>query len=295
MEPAGLTVTYIDQKCAAALRALSYEAPHKCIINSIDERSPRHEHHLVDSTTQANRTAWETASQKHMREYGKLLAEATTGSSLIDTERELLREVLRRSPEVVHLQSGNGLDDVALVQAGARSVVGIDYSTVAAGAAQRRADELDVACRYVVAVLPDVPLADASADLVHTGKGALIWMPDLAKWAREIVRLLRPSGHLFLYEGHSAVPLWTWDSDQPRIRPDRSYFGRSHVNDTFPANGAVEWQWTLGQIVTAVIAAGMEILHLGEYPEPFWRMGGVQAAAWDGRLPNSFSLLARRS
>jgi hypothetical protein len=45
--------------------------------------------------------------------------------------------------------------------------------------------------------------------------------------------------------------------------------------DTFPARGAVEWQWTLGQIVTAVAAAGMEILHLGEYPEPFWRAGGV--------------------
>jgi hypothetical protein len=45
------------------------------------------------------------------------------------------------------------------------------------------------------------------------------------------------------------VTLWTWDEDLPRIREDRSYFGRSHVNDTFPARGAVEWQWTLGQIV----------------------------------------------
>jgi hypothetical protein len=91
------------------------------------------------------------------------------------------------------------------------------------------------------------------------------------------------------------VILWTWDEDQPRIRDDRSYFARSHVNDTFPARGATEWQWTLGQIVTAVAAAGMEILHLSEYPEPFWRPGGVSAAAWGGRLPNSFALLARRA
>jgi hypothetical protein len=52
---------------------------------------------------------------------------------------------------------------------------------------------------------------------------------------------------------------------------DRDYFGRSHANDTFPAGGAVEW-----------------------YPEPFWRPGGVCAAAWGGQLPNSFALLARR-
>jgi SAM-dependent methyltransferase len=248
----------------------------------------------VDATTRANRDAWELASQKHVREYDDLLAQAAAGSSLIAIERDLLRPVLRRSPEVVHLQSGHGLDDVALVRSGAKSVVGIDYSEVAVGAAQRRAADLGVACRYVVAAVPQVPLADASADLIYTGKGALIWMPDLAAWAGEVVRLLRPSGHLFVYEAHPAVPLWTWDVDRPRIRPDRSYFGRSHVNDTFPASGAVQWQWTLGQIVTSVVAAGMEVLHLAEYPEPFWRAGGVSAAAWDGRLPNSFSLLARR-
>jgi SAM-dependent methyltransferase len=252
------------------------------------------EHRLVDDTTRANWLVWETASHKHVREYADLLAQAASGLSLLDTERGLLGEILRQAPEVVHLQSGHGLEDVALVSAGARSVVGVDYSAVAVGAAQRRADELGVACRYVVAAVPGVPLADASADLVYTGKGALIWMPDLMAWAEDVVRLLRPSGHLFVYESHPSVPLWTWDADEPRIRPDRSYFARSHVNDTFPGNGAVEWQWTLGQIVTAVVTAGMDVLHLGEHPEPFWRAGGVAAAAWKGRLPNTFSLLARR-
>ncbi|MEU6073866.1 class I SAM-dependent methyltransferase [Micromonospora sp. NPDC047074] len=249
----------------------------------------------MDATTRANRRAWEAASQKHVREYQALLAEAAAGSSLVEAERDLLRDVLRRSPDVVHWQSGNGTDDVALVQAGAKSVVGVDYSEVAVRAAQRRANELGVACRYIVAALPGAPLADACADLVYTGKGALIWMPDLARWAQDIVRLLRPSGHLFIYEEHPAAPIWTWDADEPRIRPDRSYFARSHINDTFPAGGAVQWQRTLGEVVTTVAAAGLHILHLGEYADPFWRMGGVDAAAWAGRLPNSFALLARRA
>ena len=124
----------------------------------------------MDPVTRANRGAWEAASRKYVREYDELLAEAAAGSSLTDAERGLLREILRREPEVVHLQSGNGLDGIALVRAGAKSVVGVDYSEVAAG----------------------------------------------------------------------------------------------------------------------------EIVSLTEYPEPFWRMGGVSAAAWDGRLPNSFALLARR-
>jgi SAM-dependent methyltransferase len=248
----------------------------------------------MDTTTRANRDAWEAASEKHIREYAELLAKAASGTSLIPLERDLLREVLDTAPDVVHWQSGHGADDIALLQAGARSVIGVDYSEVAAGAAQRRAIELGAACRYVVAALPGAPLADGCADLVYTGKGALIWMPDLQAWAADIVRLLRPSGHLFIYEEHPAAPLWTWDPDEPGIRPDRSYFAPSHVNDSFPAGGAVQWQRTLAEIVTAVTAAGLHLIHLAEHPDPFWRMGGVTAAAWNGRLPNAFTLLARR-
>lgn len=108
------------------------------------------------------------------------------------------------------------------------------------------------------------------------------------------MRTSHASGHLFVYEEHPAAVLWTWDEDRPRVREDRDYFGRSHVNDTFPAHGAVQWQWTLGQVATAVASVGLQIMHLSEYAEPFWRMGGVSAAAWHGRLPNAYALLARR-
>ena len=247
----------------------------------------------MDPTTKANQAAWNAASQKHIREYDDLLAEAAAGTSLNDLEREVLSPILRRSPAVVHVQSGNGTDDVALVQAGAKHVVGVDYSRVAIHAAQRRANDLGMACRYVLGEVPRTPLASGNADLVYTGKGALMWMRDLPAWAAEIARLLRPGGHVFIYEMHPAAVLWTWDEDQARIREDRDYFGRSHVNDDFPAHGAVQWQWRLGDVVTVLATAGLEILHLGEYGEPFYRWGGVTAAAWDGRLPNAFSLLAR--
>ncbi|GAA1288846.1 class I SAM-dependent methyltransferase [Saccharothrix xinjiangensis] len=248
----------------------------------------------MEPDTTRNRIAWEAASRKHVHEYEELLRQARDGCSLLDRELDLLRPVLRSAPSVVHLQSGHGLDDIALVAAGARSVVGVDYSAVAVASAQRRADELGAACRYVVAELPGAPLRDGCADLVYTGKGALIWMPDLRVWARDAARLLRPSGRLFVYEAHPAAPLWTWDEDEPRIRADRGYFDRRHVNDTFPGHGAVERQATLAEIINAVLAAGLELEHVAEYPEPFWRPDGVDAAAWRGRLPNSFALLARR-
>lgn len=249
----------------------------------------------MDADVRQNRVAWETASQKHVREYDEHLAQARDSSSLLQRELDVLRPLLATAPTVVHLQSGHGLDDIALTKEGARSVIAVDYSETAAGAAQRRSDELSTNCRYVVAALPGAPLANECADLVYTGKGALIWMPDINIWAQDVARLLKPGGHLYVYEAHPMVPMWSWDEDEARIRTDRSYFGRSHINDTFPANGAREWQATLGEIVTAVVTAGLELQTLTEYAEPFWRpQDDTTAAAWQGHLPNSFALLARQ-
>jgi SAM-dependent methyltransferase len=248
----------------------------------------------VEPDVRTNQTVWDLASHKHVREDAELLAEARAGGSLLERELRLLAPLLRSGPLVVHPQSGHGLDDVGLLRAGAARVVGVDYSRVAARAAARRARVLGLEAAYLVAEVPGVPLPDGWADLVYTGKGALIWMRDLAAWARDVARLLRPGGHLFVYEAHPLVPLWTWDADQPRIRPDRSYFGATHRNDTFPGDGAREWQWSLGEIVTTVAGAGLEVRQLSEHPEPFWSPADVDAAAWRGRLPNAFMLLARR-
>jgi SAM-dependent methyltransferase len=250
----------------------------------------------MDPTGQSNRTAWEAAHQDRLWAYDETRDKAASGVSLIGSERALLRDVLAARPVVVHPQSGNAQDDIALVGAGARVVIGVDFSGTAVRVARQRAAELGAACHYLLATVPGVPLRDGCADLVYTGKGALIWMPDIDAWAAEMARLVRPGGHLFVHDGHPATDLWTWDLDEPRIRPDRSYFGRSFVcdDDSFPAHGAVMWQWTLGRIVTAVVRAGLEVRTLEEYAEPFWRMGDIDAAAFRGRLPNAFALLAVR-
>ena len=245
------------------------------------------------STHEHTRTAWEDASQKHVREYAEHL-ELARVARLLPVEEEVLGPLLPGA-EVLHPQSGHGLDDHALVRLGARAVHGLDYSPTAVAAAQRRADELGAPCRYELAELPATGLESGIADLVYTGKGALIWLEDLGAWAREMHRLLRPGGHLFVLEAHPLVPLWAWDADEARVRADRSYFAPSHVNDTFPARGATEHQRTLAELVMTVQGAGFELLHLAEHPEPFWQPDGQEpAAAWDGRLPNTLSLLARR-
>ena len=246
-----------------------------------------------------NRDAWDLASRKYVEESAEL-----DGERLADVEQELLAPLLTSRPRVIHLQSGNGIDCVQLLDAGAASAVGVDFSVVAVRAAEARARRLGSSARYIVGSVPETPLASGCADLVYTGKGALVWLSDLQAWAREVARLLAPGGTLFVFDAHPAAPLWTLDPDAAGLDARRSYFGGTRANDTFPASAiarfggegveAIEWQWTLADIVTSVLAADMALVHLGEHPEPFWRPKGVHAAAaWDGRLPNSFTLVAR--
>ncbi|MFC7878188.1 class I SAM-dependent methyltransferase [Isoptericola sp. NPDC057391] len=245
----------------------------------------------MDSVDDDTKAAWAVASRKYTDEYAEHLEQART-ARLLPAEVAAIGELVRGA-DVVHPMSGHGLDDVALARLGARSVHGLDYSPAPVASAQRRADELGLPCRYTCATLPDSGLDDACADLVYTGKGALIWVADLPAFLAEVRRLLRPGGRFYVYEAHPLVPLWAWDADELRVRPDRGYFETSHVNDTFPGHGAVERQRTLAETVMACLRAGFEIEHLEEHPEPFWRPDGVDAAAWDGRVPNAFSLLAR--
>jgi hypothetical protein len=73
----------------------------------------------MDPDVERNRVAWEAASEKHVREYQKLLDAARAHSSLAQCELDILCPLLVSAPDVVHLQSGNGLDDLDLVAAGA--------------------------------------------------------------------------------------------------------------------------------------------------------------------------------
>ena len=88
------------------------------------------------------------------------------------------------------------------------------------------------------------------------------------------------------------------------LRVGHSYFRGTRRNDSFPASAiaryandpdldAVEWQWTIADVVMAVLAVGLRLQHLGEHPEPFWARSGARALV--GRQAPEHVLARRRS
>ncbi|MEC8585321.1 MAG: class I SAM-dependent methyltransferase, partial [Pseudomonadota bacterium] len=107
--------------------------------------------------------------------------------------------------DVLHLQCHFGVDGLILDQQGAR-VTGLNFAPWPVATARALAGELGLDARFVEGNLYDAPTLIADRfDLVFVSWGALIWLPDIVKWARVVAHFVGPSGRFNLAEGHPAV------------------------------------------------------------------------------------------
>lgn len=110
---------------------------------------------------------------------------------------------------MLYLQCHIGTDVLSWSRYGAQ-VTGLDFSLSAIAEAERFGWLLDIEdARFVV---PTVSQAANShngqqVDIVHTGRGAICWLPDLDEWARICAQLVCPVGILYMEETHQALDL----------------------------------------------------------------------------------------
>jgi SAM-dependent methyltransferase len=216
---------------------------------------------------------------------------------------------------MVHLQCHFGLEtlDIARLHPTAK-VTGDDFSVPAIEAAAQLAGEVRLAtrARFVVADVYRAAevLGHERFDVVYTGKGALLWLPDLDRWAEVVRDLLTPGGFLYLTEFHPVADVLA--DDEPV--PERDYFATepfvydepgSYVDPTAPTehNVSYEWQHPLGRVITALLGAGfqLELFHEHDFTvdnrHKFLAKAPDRGRRWPpggGTLPLMYSLKAIR-
>lgn len=174
--------------------------------------------------------------------------------------------------------------------------------------AHRKTQALGAQARWIQSEVLSVPTSlNGTADLVYTGRGALPWVHNLGQWAGVVARLLKPGGRLLVHEGHPLNWVWQEDGAKHRLREDgRGYFDQgARANEGFPASAvarftpqgdiiptAWEWQWTLGEVVSAVVGANLQVERLEEHPSHFWDNFPSISAEEMARLPHTYSLIA---
>ena len=246
-----------------------------------------------------NRANWDERVPAHVASafYGvpRFLAEPDYLSDVVQFDRPRLGDIA--GLRGVHLQCHIGTDTVSLARLGA-SMTGLDFSGPAVEAATNLAASTGADATFVqsdVYAAADV-LAAGSFDLVYTGVGALCWLPDIRRWAGVVAALLRPGGRLFIRDGHPI--LWTIEErDDDVLAVKYPYFeqpepftwteGGTYVDTdmVFTQNVSHEWNHGLGEIVTALLDAGLALTGLAEHDSvPVERLPGQDGAGRRGRV-----------
>lgn len=290
---------------------------------------------MDDAYLAVNRANWDSRAAVHATDYGfaRLVADPSALSGVVRFDAPRLGDLT--GADVVHLQCHLGTDTLSLARLGAATVTGLDLSPASLAQARLLAAEAGADIRYVESPVYDAPavLGEARFDLVYTGIGALCWLPDIRRWAQVVAALLRPGGRLFVRDGHPVLNAviarqvadehpdreqQPWITAPGGVSPtlELSYFERAEPliwrdENTYAGDGVVSspesWEWNhgLGEIVTAVLDAGLVLTGLVEHDSVPWEAvpgamtrddetGEYRLTERPERLPASFTLTATK-
>jgi SAM-dependent methyltransferase len=255
--------------------------------------------------TEQNRRAWNEIAKARAASYWESAYSADFfaggGCSLDERVVAAARDV--RGKHMLHLLSATGEETLSWAVLGAR-VVGVDISEVQVALARTKAEAAGVAAHFSAADVGALPieLGTGGFDWVYSGTGALVWIPEIDRWAINVADALAPGGRLLLWEEHPLATCLTGVDGEPVVVDD--YFrsgiavesqGWSHFAGGERASEVkYQFAWTLGDIITAIAGAGMRIERLTEYPtDAEWRFRDALYKA--RRLPGRILLLAQRA
>jgi SAM-dependent methyltransferase len=178
-----------------------------------------------------------------------------------ESELNVLGDVNRL--DVVELGCGTAYFSAWLARRGAR-VVGVDPTPTQLETARRMQRQTDLDFPLIEAVGEDVPLPDASFDLVLSEYGASIWA-DAYLWIPEAARLARPDGRLIFLRNSTLVSLcMTMEGiGEQLVRPQR---GLHRIE--WPDTGEVEFELPHGELIDVLGANGFQVDRLIEIYAP---------------------------
>ncbi|WP_410767077.1 class I SAM-dependent methyltransferase [Haloferax sp. DFSO60] len=232
----------------------------------------------MDDFSATNRDHWDELAELHpstpLYDVDGFLAGE---SSLMDLEREELGSVEGNS--LLHLQCHFGMDTLSWAREGA-TVTGVDFSPKAIEMARELRDEAGIDAERATFVESDVyeltDNLDGEFDVVFTSYGTISWLSDIDRWAEIIDHFLTPGGTFYIAEIHPVVGAvektneqwakfeYPYFSDEVhRFDDDKGYAS----DDTIENGTTFFWAHTTGDILNALIGAGLDIEFVHELPK----------------------------
>ena len=246
-----------------------------------------------------NRLSWNAATRahnSHKRDQAGFLRGG--GSTLYPEEISLLGDI--RGKRLVHLQCNSGQDTLSLAGRGAE-VTGVDISDEAIELAKRLSAESGIAGTFHRADVYDwlAETPEGSFDVAFCSYGALCWLSDLAIWGRGVAKILRPGGVFVTVEAHPFMMV-LGETDfglkypygggaevkDPGVHDYVAAAGEAlapmgfeeGVKDFQNPHPDVSFQWSMAEILSALVEPGLHLERFVEYPHTKWK-------AFDKQVP----------
>ena len=247
----------------------------------------------MESYVEGNRTGWDAYADRYQDNAGEFIAREPAWGvwQIPETELQVLGDVA--GLDVLELGCGAAQWSIALARQGAR-VTGLDFSERQLGHARDRMRQAGVDFPLIQASATEVPLPDASFDVVFCDHGAFTFT-DPRETIPEAARLLRPGGLLaFSMITAFADAHWREEDEEPGETLVRDYFGiqRFHADD-----GIVSFTVPYGEWIRLLVENGLEVLALLELQRPADAESPYvteAGAAWARRWPYDHVWKARK-
>ncbi|MBI4787094.1 MAG: methyltransferase domain-containing protein [Chloroflexi bacterium] len=254
----------------------------------------------MDEYLKANRQLWDAWTQIHVKSSFYDVDGFKAGRSTLDSVvRSALGDV--RGKSLLHLQCHFGMDTLSWARLGAR-VTGADFSEQAINAARELSAQVGLDANFVCANIYDLPgVLSGEFDIVFTSYGVLYWLPDLQKWAQVAAHFLKPGGTFFIADGHPFAMVFENEGEVTDLQPRYPYFHadepmrwETHGSYAEPLadvhNVEYGWQHSMSDVLKSLLAAGLQIQELREYPFARWQMFPFMERDAEGwwRLPERF-------
>ena len=234
-----------------------------------------------------NREGWDKVAKLHAQgtgaEFYRIEQWLAGECKLGPWELEEVGPVVGKS--LLHLQCHIGTDTLSWARHGAK-VTGLDFSSAAITEANRFAKILDIPdAQFVTGKVQDAPelLGGETFDILYTGRGALIWLPDLEEWGRICSQLVKPGGILYLEESHPTMNLLdVVETEKGKLLvPSYDPFRVDHGSETMEGSYADPnaptgpitshyWEYRFESIINGLVSNGFQIDFLNERQEIFF-------------------------
>jgi len=252
-----------------------------------------------------NKAYWNERIDTHVRsDHYDAQGFRAGGTSLMPLEREEVGPVAGR--KLLHLQCHFGLDTLSWARLGAEATgVDFSENAIAAARklSVETGVKASFVCCDVLELAEHLPQGDGDGkggeqrgagtfDVVFTSYGVLDYLPDINRWARVVSRFLKPGGFFYMAEIHPFALVFDHGPRVPRLEVKHPYSFAGGIGehvagnaarrpvkwdatseptytgggDRFENNTAYSWNHGIGEVLTALITAGLTIEFVREWP-----------------------------